>query len=62
MTDGYALIAWPAKYDDTGVMTFIVNHDGVVYEKNLGPGTDAAARAVTAFNPDASWSKVPPAR
>jgi hypothetical protein len=62
MTDGYALIAWPAKYDDTGVMTFIVNQDGVVYEKNLGPGTDAAARAVTAFNPDASWSKVPPAR
>jgi len=44
------------------VMTFIVNRDGVVYQKNLGPGTDAAARAVNAFNPDASWSKVPPAR
>ena len=38
MTDGYALIAWPAKYNDTGVMTFIVNQDGVVYQKNLGPG------------------------
>jgi hypothetical protein len=62
MTEGYALIAWPAKYDDTGVMTFIVNQDGVVYEKNLGPGTDAAARAVNAFNPDASWAKVPAAR
>ncbi len=62
MTEGYALIAWPAKYDDTGVMTFIVNQDGVVYQKNLGPGTAAAARAVDAFNPDASWAKVPPAR
>jgi hypothetical protein len=59
MTEGYALIAWPAKYDDTGVMTFIVNRDGVVYEKNLGPNTDAAARAINAYNPDASWSKVP---
>ena len=59
MTEGYALIAWPAKYNDTGVMTFIVNQDGVVYEKNLGPGTDAAARATTTFNPDAGWSKVP---
>jgi len=62
MTEGYALIAWPAKYDDTGVMTFIVNQDGVVYQKNLGPGTDAAARAVKAFNPDATWSKVVPTK
>ena len=38
MTEGYALVAWPAKYDDTGVMTFIVNQDGVVYQKNLGAG------------------------
>jgi len=60
MTEGYALIAWPAKYDDTGVMTFIVNQDGVVYQKNLGPGTDASARAINAFNPDASWTRVPP--
>ena len=44
MTEGYALIAWPAKYGDTGVMTFIVNQDGVVYEKNLGPNTAALAR------------------
>jgi hypothetical protein len=58
MTEGYALVAWPAKYDDTGVMTFIVNKDGVVYQKNLGAGTDAAARAMMAYNPDASWSKV----
>ena len=62
MTEGYALVAWPAKYDDTGVMTFIVNHDGVVYQKNLGPGTDAAARAINAYNPDASWSKAAPTK
>jgi len=57
MTEGYALIAWPAHYDDTGVMTFIVNQDGIVYQKNLGAKTDALARAVTAYNPDASWTK-----
>jgi hypothetical protein len=45
MTEGHALIAWPARYGDTGVMTFIVNRDGVVYQKDLGRGTDAAAKA-----------------
>jgi hypothetical protein len=62
MTEGYALVAWPEKYDDTGVMTFIVNQDGVVYQKNLGTGTDAAARAITAYNPDSTWSKVTPTK
>lgn len=57
LTDGYALVAWPERYGETGVMTFIVNRDGIVYEKNLGPKTDAMARAMTAYNPDASWSK-----
>jgi hypothetical protein len=57
MRAGFALIAWPVKYGDTGVMSFMVSHDGTVYEKNLGPGTDAAARAVTRFDPDASWRK-----
>jgi hypothetical protein len=57
MTEGYALIAWPAKYGDTGVMTFVVNKDGVVYQKDLGPGTATLARTTTAYNPDASWSK-----
>lgn len=59
MTQGFAAVAWPAKYDDTGVMTFIVSHDGNVYQKNLGSGTDAAARAMTRFNPDQSWTQVP---
>jgi len=52
MTEGYALIAWPAKYDDTGVMTFIVSRDGAVYQKNLGPNAAAAARTITAYNPE----------
>ena len=55
MSGGFALVAWPAQYDATGIMTFIVNQDGVVREKNLGPGTDATARKMTAYNPDSSW-------
>ena len=55
MSGGFALIAWPAEYNATGVMTFLVNHDGIVLEKDLGPGTDAAARKITSYNPDASW-------
>jgi hypothetical protein len=58
MSGGFALVAWPAQYDATGVMTFIVNQDGVVREKDLGPDTDAIARKMTAYNPDASWKPV----
>ena len=56
MTGGFALIAWPAQYDFTGVMTFIVAVDGIVRQKDLGPGTDATARAVSVYDPDASWT------
>jgi len=49
----------PPNGNDTGVMTFIVNHDGNVYQKNLGAGTDAAARAMKAFSPDKTWTQVP---
>jgi hypothetical protein len=62
MTEGYALIAWPERWGDTGVMSFIVSRDGVVYQKNLGPGTDAAARKVTAYNPDSTWARAGAAR
>jgi hypothetical protein len=55
MIGGFALVAFPAKYGDSSVMTFIVNQDGVVYEKNLGPNTAAIARAMTNYDPDASW-------
>jgi len=58
MSRGFALVAWPAQYDVTGVMTFIVNQDGTVREKDLGPETDAAARKITVYNPDASWKPV----
>jgi len=55
LSGGFAAIAWPAQYDATGVMTFLVNQDGIVLQKDLGPGTDAAARKITSYNPDASW-------
>jgi len=57
MMGGFALIAWPAVYGNTGVMTFIVNHDAVIYEKDLGTGTAAAAQKITRFNPDSGWKK-----
>lgn len=59
MRSGFALVAWPLRYGETGVTTFIVNHDGVLYEKDLGAGTDAAARTMKRFDPDTSWRKVP---
>ena len=56
MIGGFALVAWPVEYGVSGVMTFIVNQDGVVYEKDLGPKTNALAMAMTKFNPDKSWT------
>jgi Protein of unknown function (DUF2950) len=58
MSGGFALVAWPAQYDVTGVMTFVVNHDAVVYEKDFGSGTEAAVKSLTLFDPDASWSAI----
>jgi hypothetical protein len=55
MIGGFALVAWPAEYGVSGVGTFIINHDGVVYEKDLGAGTAVQARQITRFNPDKSW-------
>jgi hypothetical protein len=55
---GFALVAWPAEYDVTGVMTFVVSDAGVVHEKDLGKGTATAAAAITQYNPDSSWQKV----
>ena len=57
MRSGFAGIAWPVRYGDTGVMSFMISHAGIVYEKDLGPNTDAIARAMTRFNPDPSWTK-----
>ena len=58
MIGGFALVAYPAKYASSGVMTFIVNHDGVVYQKDLGRNTEKAAKAMKLFNPDSTWKKV----
>jgi hypothetical protein len=58
MSGGFALVAWPAQYDVTGVMTFVVNQDGSVREKDLGPETDGAARTMTLYDPDGSWASV----
>jgi len=55
MTGGFALIAFPAKYADSGVMTFIVNQNGIVFQKDLGPATATIAAGITDFNPDRTW-------
>ena len=55
---GFALVAWPATYDSTGVMTFVVNQDGIVSEKDLGADTDRVAGAMTAYDPDTTWDIV----
>jgi hypothetical protein len=65
MIGGFALVAYPAEYRNSGVMTFIVNYAGTVFQKDLGPDTDKRAEAITAFNPDTTWKKVevtPPAQ
>jgi len=58
MVGGFAVVAYPAAYGASGVMTFVVNHEGVVYEKDLGKNTAAAAKAMTSFDPDKTWKKV----
>lgn len=57
MIGGFAAIAWPVKYGVTGVMTFIVSYEGVVYQQDLGPETAQRAGAIAAFNPDKGWVK-----
>lgn len=58
LRDGVALIAWPADYAASGVMTFMVNHEGRVYQKDLGSDTATAVETIQLFNPDKSWSLV----
>jgi hypothetical protein len=55
---GFAMIAWPARYGYSGVMTFMVNQSGVVYEKDLGKETDNTALSIKAYDPDKTWKKV----
>ena len=58
MIGGFALVAYPAQYRNSGVMTFMVSHAGTVFEKDLGPNTDEIAEKMTSFDPNASWKKV----
>jgi hypothetical protein len=58
MIGGFGLVAYPAEYGNSGVMTFLVNHKGDVFEKDLGPGTAKIAAGMTSFNPDHTWKKV----
>jgi|SRR5579862_1155148 len=58
LTGGFALVAYPVSYRDSGVMTFIVNQDGQIYQKDLGPNTDQIASEMMAYNPDATWQPV----
>jgi hypothetical protein len=59
MIGGFALVAYPAHYRASGVMTFIVNHEGVVYQKNLGKSTQKAVQAMKVFDPDKTWTRAP---
>jgi len=58
MIAGYALVAYPDKWGSSGVMTFIVNQQGRIYQKDLGPTTEETAHAMTEYDPDASWTLV----
>ena len=55
MRTGFAAVAWPASYGNSGIMTFIVNQRGIVYQKDLGPETPVLVAAITAYDPDSSW-------
>ena len=57
MTAGFGLAAYPAEYGVSGIMTFIVNQQGIVYEKDLGPKTKAIAKAMKKYDPDRTWKK-----
>jgi Protein of unknown function (DUF2950) len=62
MIGGFGLIAWPAEYGNSGVMTFLVNHGGTVYQKDLGTRTEFIAERTTLFDPDQTWKKVDAAK
>lgn len=57
MIGGFALVAWPADYGNSGVMTFVVNHDGMVFQKDLGPRTQSIASQMRSYNPDKTWTE-----
>ena len=62
MTEGFALVAWPAEYGNSGIQTFIVNQDGTVFQKDLGKDTATAAEAINSYDPDSTWTAVADAK
>jgi hypothetical protein len=60
MVGGFGVLAYPAKYGASGIMTFAVSHEGTVYQTDLGPETETAAKRINAFNPGADWTKIKP--
>lgn len=58
MIGGFAVVAYPSQYGNSGIMTFLVNHGGIVYEKDLGSGTEATVKGMTKFDPDKDWRRV----
>jgi len=58
MRAGFAVIAWPEKYGNSGIMSFIVSHDGIVYQQDLGPDSTDIAETISTYNPDAGWIPV----
>ena len=58
MIGGFALVAYPAEYRNSGVMTFIVNYAGAVFQKDLGPDTARLAERMSSYNPDRTWKQV----
>lgn len=59
LTGGFAVLAYPVDYDNSGIMTFIINQNGILYQQDLGEDTEKAAQAITSFEPDESWTVVP---
>ena len=58
MTGGFGVVAYPAQYNDSGIMTFLIDQNGIVYQKDLGKTTDTVASAMTEYNPDTTWKPV----
>ena len=58
LTVGFGILAWPAKYGNSGIMTFVVDQDGIVFQKDLGADTAVLAADIALFNPDTSWARI----
>ncbi len=58
MTNGFAFLAYPAEYRASGVMTFMINQDGVIVQKDLGPDSEKLASTISEYNPDKTWQEV----